>query len=189
MAKKPVEETTGFAEEAEVETEGNVNFNAEADDGDGTAETEDGDGIVVDLSNASENAFPVLPNGIYEANVYALDYSKSQRSGNPMWTWQFEIEGQEDDKVNGRRVYFYTTFNEGGLPRTKKTLARIRADDNFQERLVSAPFNPKQVADEGRLLGAKCRVKLDKRKYEGTWRNEVKDVLAPLSGDGQGAFG
>jgi hypothetical protein len=184
MTKVKTPETEVEVEDADTFTEGGeVSFNA-ADDGEGTAETEDGEGLVVDLSGTSEQEFPVLPDGIYEANVFSLEYGKSQRSGNWMWTWVFEIEGYEDEKVNGRRQYYYTTFNEGGLSRVKKTLARIRADENYQEQLLKTNFKPGVVAEEGRLLGAKCRLKLGKRKYEGNWRNEIKDVLAPLNTEG-----
>src|ERR1700761_5464325 len=135
---------------------------------------EAGGGFVVDLSDTSEEGnFPVLPRGTYPCTVDSLSFGYSQKSNNPMWTWVFEVESGE---FAGRKLYYHTVFNEGGMPRVKRCLARIQGEGDYAKSLLSGSFNPEKVADEGRLLGARCRVKVDIRKYEGKNRNDTKDV-------------
>ena len=164
----------------QTEEDPSVNFSNTAGDDDSS---EDGEGLVVDLANTGEGGFVALPRGIYACTVAQLDYGKSQRSGNWMWTWQFEVE---DGEAKGRKLFYHTVFNEGGMPRVKRTLSRIKAEGGFEQSLLSGPFNPKTVAEEGRLLGARCRVRVDIRNYEGQKRNDVKDVLAPMADAGGG---
>jgi hypothetical protein len=161
---------------------------AEADDA--NVETEDGNGIVVDLGGVNEEGnFVAMPRGLYDVTVVQLDFGKSQRSNNPMWTWVFEVDGGE---FNGRKLFYHTVFNEGGLPRVKRTLARIQTDDGYPQALLNQKFNPQTVADEGRLLGARAKVRLDIRVYQGKKGNDVKDVLPPgpagAAAGGGGAF-
>jgi hypothetical protein len=148
-------------------------------------DTEEGEGIVVDLGGVNEAGnFVAMPRGLYDVTVAQLDYGKSQRSNNPMWTWIFEIDGGE---YNGRKLFYHTVFNEGGLPRVKRTLARIQTDDGYPQQLLTQRFNPQVVADEGRLLGARAKVRLDIRTYQGKKQNDIKDVLPP--GTASGAAG
>jgi len=150
-----------------------------------TMETEDGEGMIVDLGGVNENAgYEPAPRGVYDCIVENLEYGKSQRSGNKMWSWTLAVESGE---FAGKKKFFYhTTFNEGGMPRVKKTLARIKTEDGYEKQLLAGPFNPKTVADEGRLLGARCKVRVDIRVYEGQKRNDVKDILPPGVGGAVG---
>jgi hypothetical protein len=179
MARKPATVTEGDETEGGFGGgDGTVNF------GGGQVDTEDGDGMVVDLTNTGEGGYAAMPAGIYDVTVASLEFGTSQRSGNKMWTWQFEVEGGE---FAGRKLFYHTVFSEGGMPRVKRTLARIKCDDNANVQLLNGPFNPQVVADEGRLLGARCRLRVAIRNYEGENRNEVKDVLVPTTGgDGFG---
>lgn len=137
----------------------------------GAGAGEDGDGFVVDFTNVSEDAgFAVLPRGIYDAQVDDLVFGNSQNSGNPMWTLKFEVEGGEFAK---RKLFFHMVFAATSMPRTKKGLAVIAPE------LLTQSFSPKAVADSGVLLGRKVRIRVDIRKYEGTDRNNVRDVLPP----------
>jgi hypothetical protein len=166
---------SGFEEAAGVATETNADV-----------ETESGEGIVVDLGGVNETGnFVAMPRGLYDVTVAQLDYSRSQRSNNPMWTWIFEIDGGE---YNGRKHFYHTVFNEGGLPRVKRTLARIQTEDGYPQQLLNQKFNPQTVADEGRLLGARAKVRLDIRVYQGNKQNDIKDVLPP-GGSGSATSG
>jgi hypothetical protein len=158
---------------------------AEAAGVDTGMETEDGEGLTVDLSNTSEKGnFEVVPRGIYPMMVSQLDFGRSQRSNNPMWTWIFEVE--EGNEYAGRKFFYHTVFNEGGMPRVKRTLARIKDETGYAQTLLSTRFNPEAVANEGKLLGARCRVRVDIRVYNGEKRNDVKDVLPPQEGAAAG---
>jgi hypothetical protein len=146
------------------------------------AGTEGGGALVVDFSTVPDQAdFPVTPKGIYPALVDDVTYGFSQSSGNPMWTWIFELTPEADAIVEGaagRKFYFHTPFVENMLPRVKKVLARIAPE------LLEGPIDPEQVANEGTLVGRACKIRLDIKQYEGKPRNNVRDVLPP-DGDGE----
>jgi hypothetical protein len=132
------------------------------------------------MSNVPDQAdFPVTPKGIYPAIVDSLEFGMSQSSGNPMWTWRFELT-QEAGDYAGRKFYFHTPFVENMLPRLKKVLARIRPE------LLEAPYDAEAIANEGSMIGIECKIRLDIKQYEGKPRNNVRDVLPP-DGEGGGA--
>lgn len=141
-------------------------------------ETEGGEGqeggLTVDLSGVDENAgFELIPRGIYNCVVDDLEFGYSQNSGNPMWTWRVEIE---DGDFAGRKLFTHTTFNEGGLPRTKKAIMRVAPE------LLEGPFDPEEVANDGTMVGKRLRIRVDIRPYQGEKRNNVREILAPESG-------
>jgi hypothetical protein len=137
------------------------------------------EGFVVDFSQVGDSNFVVLPRGVYDAQVDDCTYGLSQSSGNPMWTWKFEIEGGE---FNGRKLFSHSVFTPAAMPRTKKVIGVVAPE------LLNGPFNPKEVAESGVLLGRKVRIRLDVKKYEGQDRNNVRDVLAPAAEAGGGSF-
>lgn len=132
-----------------------------------------GEGVgMIDFSGVDENAggFEVLPRGIYDVIVDNVEYGISQRSGNPMWTWTFELDGGD---FAGRKLFFHTVLTPEQLGRTKKVLSRVAPE------MLTVPIDPQVVADEGLLLGKRARCRVDIRKYEGEDRNNVRDVLPP----------
>jgi hypothetical protein len=151
-------------------------------------ETEDsGDTLYVSMGEVDDSGFKPVPRGLYDVALSQLDFGFSQRSNNPMWTWVWEVE--EGEYAN-RKFFYHTVFNEQGMPRVKRTLARIKTDDGYEAELLAAPrFSPENVANEGRLLGARARLRIDIRKYEGQPRNNVRDVLPPqATGAESGGF-
>jgi hypothetical protein len=137
-------------------------------------EDTESDAALVDMSGVSdEGTFECLPRGIYPCLVDEVTYGQSQRSGNNMWTWVFEVE--EGDYA-GRKLFFHTPFVETTMPRLKKVLGRISPE------LLSTKFNPAKLADENYFVGKRCRVRVDIKKYEGVNRNNVRDVLAASEG-------
>ncbi len=142
----------------------------EVEGGDDAAEG----GLVVDLSGVDEDAgYELLPRAIYNCVVDDLEFGYSQNSGNPMWTWRVEVE---DGDFAGRKLFTHTTFNEGGLPRTKKAIMRVHP------QLLEGPFDPEEVAASGVMVGLRCRVRVDIRPYQGEKRNNVREILAPEGG-------
>jgi hypothetical protein len=171
--------------------EGGAAGGGEIGDDSAEVEYEDGEGYTVDLSETPDSVeYPVYPRGIYSAELAEMTYGQSQRSGNNMWTCILELTDPalaEQNKGRAPRQWLHLTFNDGGLPRVKQFLARIKCDDDANLALLKGKFDPEKVADEGRLLGAKMRVKLDVRRYEGKNRNNVRDVLPPAA-DGKSGF-
>jgi hypothetical protein len=156
--------------------------------GEGEGLGEDGEGLVVNLDGVSEEGnFPVMPRAIYDVNLYELTYGLSQAKGNPMWTWIWEVENNAVEEYNGRRFYYHTTFNEGGKSRVKRALMRIKCEDDYNKVLLQSSFKPEDVALEGKLLGAKARLRVDIRPYQGKKSNNVRDILPPSEG-GESSF-
>jgi len=152
--------------------------------GEGEGLGEDGEGLVVNLDGVSEEGnFPVMPRGIYSANLYELTYGLSQSKGNPMWTWIWEVENHPEPDYNGRRFYYHTTFTDQGRSRVKRALIRIKCQDDYNKVLLNTSFKPEDVALEGKLLGAKARLRVDVRPYQGKKSNNVRDILPPSESD------
>lgn len=143
------------------------------------AQTEAGTGgNLIDFSSVPEEAeFVAIPRGIYPATVDDVTYGHSQSSGNPMWTWKFEIS---EGEYAGRKLFYHSPFVENMLPRVKKVLSRIAPE------LLATAFDPEEVASQGTLLGKACKLRIDVKVYEGKNRNNVRDVLPP---DGTAAAG
>lgn len=138
---------------------------------------EDGDsegqeGCTVDLSGVDEAAdFEVLPRGMYNCVISELTFEYSQRSGKPMWSTRLEIE---DGDYASRILFTHISFSEKALPMTKRTLSRIAPE------LLEEAFDAEAVADEGNLIGRRCRARVDIRPYEGRKRNNVRELLEPI---------
>jgi len=142
---------------------------------------EAGGPLMIDFGSVpDEAARPVIPRGVYAATVDELTFGHSQASGNPMWTWRFEIT-QEGDYL-GRKLFFHTPFVENMLPRVKKVLSRIAPE------LLEGAFSPEQIANDGVLLGKDCQIRVDVRPYEGKPSNNVRDVLGAAEGGGSSEF-
>ena len=136
----------------------------------------DSDSYVVDLSGVDDyGEFEVMPRGTYNCQIASLDYDLSQSSGQPMWTTQLEVE---DGEYQGRKLFTHISFSEKALPRTKMTIARIAP------QLLEGPFSPETVADEGTLLGVRCRAQVKIERYENKPRNKVSNILEPVEGGG-----
>ena len=141
----------------------------------------EGDGFVVDLSGVDDDGRPeAMPRGIYDAVVDDLTFDHSQSSGNPMWTWILKVEGGEYD---GRTLYYHTVFTEKAVPRVKRALKNLQTDEGYAQALLETKFDPSEVADEGKLLGGRCRLKVTTRKYDNRLTNNVQDLLPPAAGD------
>jgi hypothetical protein len=176
MARRP--QTGSDETETDVEDEtGTVQFGG--GDGGGDDENEE-----VDLSQTGTGGFELIPRGIYNAIVDEVEYTTSSK-GNKMWSWVFEIQ---DEPYDRRKLFFHTTFNEGGLPRVKQALMKLgRAD------LANGRFNPKQVAEEGILVGLPVRLRVGSRVWkesaggDGEMRNDVRGLLSATdTADGAG---
>jgi len=170
MAKKPQEPQQPAQEQQPVPAEH-------------AAGEEGGGAFVVDFSGVPDQAdLPVVPRGIYDATIDELTFGHSQSSGNPMWTFIFELS-ESAGEYAGRKMYFHAPFVENMMPRVKKVLSRIAPE------LLNGPLEPEKIADEGTLLGRPARIRLDIKKYEGRNRNNVRDVLAPNTDAGAGFLG
>jgi len=143
---------------------------------------EDGGSLIVDLSNVEELKFELIPKGVYDAVVDDLTYGLSKTSGKGMFTWVFAIEGGDHD---GRKLYYYTSFSPKALKGTKTSLVRIDAET------FSGQFNPQEVADSGKMLGKKVRIKVshEERQDNGEMQARVQNIMPPAAAGEGGAAG
>lgn len=146
------------------------------------AQSEGGGALLIDLSGVEdEKELPVIPRGIYDAQVDDLTFGHSQASGNPMWTFKLELLESAGEYAN-RKLFFHLPFVDTMMPRVKKTMSRIAPE------LLSQAFSPEKIAAEGVLIGKQCKVRVDVKPYEGKPRNNVRELLPPGEGGGGGAF-
>ena len=149
---------------------------------------ETGEGFTFDMSGQEEDSgYPILPKGTYDATIDAADYQISKSSGNPMWKVTHLItDAQHADK--NLKVFSYVVFKPDQMGRVKTFLNRIGKGDLAN----STNFNPKQIADDGTLVGSEHKVRLNIRKSEEYGdSNEVKAVLTAGAGSapaGAGGF-
>lgn len=138
----------------------------------GAAATSDLDSLVFDLTSVDENAQgALLPPGIYDAIVDDCEFKKAQSSGNNMLAWIFEVIDPNTNKP--RKLYFFTSFTDGGMPRVKRTILRVAPETDLKA------FRPAVHANQ--FIGRKCRVKVRHRAQDGQMRADVADVLPPLA--------
>lgn len=175
MAKAKAAPAAPVAQEEEVASSGEQEL-GEAAMFEGTGE----EGFVIDLSQDDENkaGFPILPRGMYPAIVDDCTFSLSQNSGNPMWTLVFEIESGD---FAGQKQFFHLPFTPKMRSRIKRFLVRVAPE------LANAPFDPKEVADSGQLVGKRAQLRIDIREYNKKDRNNVRDVLPPSDDTGAGS--
>jgi hypothetical protein len=158
-------------------------FNTFSGGGAQDMETEAGEGMV-DLSGVDPNAGPpVAPRGTYDAFLCEMVYGQSQRSGNNMWTMKFELDTSAGEFA-GMKCWHYATFTPESFPAVKRMLARIKTETGIEKQLLEQKFSPEKVADEGLLLNARCRLRLDIEAYRGVKRNKIKEILPPAAGGG-----
>lgn len=145
----------------------------------------DGEGFTFDMSGQEEDSgYPVLPKGVYDATMDKVEYQISKNSGNPMWKYTFLIT-QEEHADKNLKVFNYQVFKPDQMGRVKKTLNTLGHSNLANDK----KFNPKEIADDGTLVGSNCRLRLDIRKSDEYGdSNEVKAILAAGSG-GAGAGG
>jgi hypothetical protein len=145
------------------------------------ASSDDDADMVIDFTNISDKvSFEVWPRGVYDGVVDDVQYGNSQRSGNPMLTWQIRA-GNPNNEGRERTFYYHTTLIDSGLTRTKRALSALAPHANVEFDITQ--FRPSQAAEL--FVGAPCRIRLNIQTYEGQKRNSVADLLPAIeSGDG-----
>lgn len=154
------------------------------DDTQGLA-TEDADSFTFDFSGDKESAgFEPMPKGTYDVVIEEVEFKISASSQNPMWSVKWAIETGEFAEKN-RKLFSFVVFGgkDGWRGRVKSFLNRVAPE------LSDKQFSPKQIADDGILIGKRARAKVDVEKNEDYGpRNTVRDILAPAAVGAGGGF-
>lgn len=128
---------------------------------------------VIDMNQVKEATFEVLPKGTYTCIIESAEYGLSKEAQKPMWTLILAIV---DGEYANRKLFNWISFSEKALPMSKATIMRIAPE------LLSATFDPKEIAEAGSLVGKEVRAKVVIKKYEGDDSNSVKELLAAKVG-------
>jgi hypothetical protein len=139
----------------------------------GLAEDQDDDEFAVDLDQVK--AQPLIPKGIQNCTIIEAEFVRSQASDQPMWALQLQID---DGAYAERKLRTQLSFSPGAMPRTKKTIQQV-----FPDIAQMGQFRPKQIADDGILMGRKVRARVDIRTYQGQRNNNVRDLLPVRPGN------
>lgn len=128
-----------------------------------------GDSLMVDLNDVEDASFELLPNALYPCVISECVFDFSQSAGNPMWSLVLEVT---DGEYTGRKLYTHLVFAGKGMPYTKRQLARIAPE------LFDGPFNPEDDDVVATMPGKNVSAKVSKQKWEGEWRNNIRDLFA-----------
>jgi hypothetical protein len=142
------------------------------DEDNGVIADGDDDNFSLDMGSVPDQVRSVVPKGEYDCVISALEYKRSASKDQPMWSIQLEIT--EGDYA-GRKLFTVISFSPAALSMAKMAIK------TFAPELLEmgAAFKPKQVADEGTLLGKICRVKTKIEKYEGEDQTRVARWVEP----------
>lgn len=137
---------------------------------------EDGDdALTINMEAVEGQSFEVIPKGTYAAVIEELEFKMSNSSGKPMWAVTLTIT---DGEYSGRKLFTNLSFSEGALPNTKGQIQR------FAPEVLSSAFNPKKIAESGKLIGKSVRVKTKLETYEGEERTKIASFLAAAASNG-----
>ena len=129
----------------------------------------------IDLSSVEGPSFEVMPRGNYQCVVTECDFDFSSTKGEPMWKMRLEVmEGE----FEGRRLFSNMMWAGNGLTFTKRDLEAIRPD------LAGAAIQPDDDVLLDSMVGLRVTAKVATQRYEGETRNNVRQLLAPVEGDG-----
>lgn len=142
------------------------------DDGqdDIVGDADDDDDLEIGLENVESAAFEVIPKGDYDIVIESCEYKRSNASNQPMWAVRLEVETGD---FAGKKLFANLSFSPKALPMTKASIG------TFAPELLEGSFKPKQLADNGDLLGKKARVRVIVGTYQGNKNNQVKKWFAP----------
>lgn len=137
---------------------------------------EDGDdALTINMDEVEGQSFEAIPKGTYAGVIEELEYKLSASSGQPMWALAVTIT--EGDYI-GRKLFTNLSFSPKALPGTKANIQKIAPE------LLSSAFNPKKIAESGKLIGKAVRVKTKLETYEGEERTKIASFLAGKASDG-----
>jgi hypothetical protein len=133
--------------------------------------------MTLDMSDTPEEIErPLLPPGVYDAEVRDVQFGNSRRSGNPMLTWIFAAFDKEQTE---HTLFYHTVLNdERGRSAAKKTIVRLLNDD---EDFDWKAFKPAEVSEWA--VGRTCQVVVRiQNSPEFGKSNSVRDVQKAREG-------
>lgn len=143
--------------------------------------TEQSEGFSFNMKEEkASSGFPLIPNGNHPAIIETCEFKHSQASGNPMWQVKWAFQEAELLSKN-RKITNFVVFSPEQRGRAKMFVARVAPELAELEN-----FNPKQIADDGLLIGKIATLRINTQKgQDGEDRSNVADVMK-YTGEGAG---
>lgn len=141
---------------------------------------DDGENFTVDFGNVEEAKRTLLPVRDYEVQISELEFKLSASSNKPMWSVVLEVQDEGD--FNGRKIYTNLSFSEKALSMTKGVIKVIAPE------LLEGAFKPREIADNGDLLGKFAKVRIKHRMYEGEKQVQVSRWMPSVANASANAF-
>jgi hypothetical protein len=114
-----------------------------------------------------------VPDGTYDAKFTKFEF-KNSRNNNPTDQLEFELISENDEEIDGRKMFLNLTLTEKSLWKYKQTALALGAD----EEIFLGEFDTEDVLEE--LLGNPCRLMIGHQTSgDFAGRNDVRQVLAP----------
>lgn len=148
-----------------------------------TFDTESDDNLLINLAEVEGQSFELMPKGKYPIVVEECEYQISKSSGKPMWSMRYSVlEGPYEN----RKLFAYISFSPKALPMSKAAIAAL--DPELAE---DTAFNPKEIAESGRMTGLKAiaTVGIEKGQDGNDDRNTVKNLKPYGDEEGFDSFG
>lgn len=116
----------------------------------------------VDLSEVEDSY--CIPDGIYAAKCVNVTQEVS-KSGNPMFTWEFELVGGE---YNGRQFRSWTAITPAAMWKVAETVQALGVGQSGQV----VKFKRSDV------IGKACGLVIEKDEYNGKTTSKVSNVIS-----------
>jgi hypothetical protein len=147
----------------------------ETDDDDETfMDGEEGLPAIIDLSNVEATSYELIPRGMYEGYIDAVEYGLSQGKGLPMLTWICKLDFEDKE----RQLRYWTTLAGDGAGRTKAFLAKLDPE------LDLSNLDPYAMDEHFSGMEVRIRVTIRPDREDRTLkRNNIADIL-PMEDEG-----
>lgn len=128
--------------------------------------------IQPDTSEAQDMA--AIEPGTYPAEITAVDFQTSKKSGNPMIVPKFAVTVEQGKKPRTRQTYLVIT-GEGAFGFDQ--LLRACHLDEIADQYKDPSVQPKPPFDTDTLIGQKVQVVVVEDIYEGQKRDKISGYL------------
>lgn len=117
--------------------------------------------VSLDFTGIEE--FGAIPDGLYDATVFAVEPQRAKSNDNPFLKWTFALQ---DPQYPNRKMFHNTSL----LPQSRWVVKQLLT-------ALGVPTEGVVELNFRELLGLPCRLQLTTEMYEGEPRNKVKKVF------------
>ncbi len=115
----------------------------------------------------------LLPEGDYLAKVDEVEQKEGNDSGEPYLVWTFETKDDEDEELNGKKVWYNTSLQEAALWNLRNLLETLS---------VEIPEEEMELELE-EYVGMELMLTIEHETYQGKKKARVVDFAPAEDGD------